>query len=168
MESGAAERWPLRGDCGTCGVRSTAPDRWGCLLRRAGGCWPRGARRPSFPFPLGRHPPRVALRGLSEGLGAARLRCGEQVGRRQPPAFGAGGGGWRVSGCPWAWIFTRLPEVLPVCSSLSFHLPSPLLPPAPWWRPPWVRRAGDQRLLVLKSRPKPTWCCGEAGRGRLL
>lgn len=137
MGSGAAARWPPRGGLSDLRVPGTTPDRWGFLPRRAGGCEPRRADRPSFPFPLGRHPPgspcgAPARRGWarSRGLATSRAPHSAAAGSR----WGVGSrlhleqGGWRVSGCQWAWICMRLQEVLPVCSSLSFHLPSPLLP----------------------------------------
>lgn len=91
---------------------------------------------PLRPLPARPPPARVALRGARRGW--ARSRASPPPGRRTRQLRGAGGasaaacnleqGGWQVSGCQWAGIFMRLQEVLPVCSSLSFHLSFPVLP----------------------------------------
>lgn len=94
-------------------------------------------RPPSLPFRPGHRPPALPRpRRLSGAALPPQLResrwgvhsrlLGEQ-------------GSWQVSGSRWAWISMRLhhfggkkttvpEEVLLVCSSLSFHLPSSLFP----------------------------------------
>lgn len=113
--------------------------------------------------------PRASSR-LEAGRSAAA--AGQQVRHWQPPAFGAGELARERAPVDLDFCATTtlegkkghcLQEVLPVCSSLSFHLPSPLFfcllsLPAPSPRVgghPWSERpggvGGGQRLPVLKS-----------------
>lgn len=91
--------------------------------------------------------------------------------RRWPLEFGAGdlatervpvGLDFYVTPVLWREKKATVPkEVLLVCSSLSFHLPSPLfpcphalpLPPAPLEEATLRPGSQGQRLLVLKSQP---------------
>lgn len=187
-EAGLPSAGLCAGGCRTCGSRAQRLTGGAFFCAgRAGASLAGPVAHPSPSRSAAALPGRLAggrgverVGGRSEGLGelpglatsraphsaAAGSRWG--VGSR----LHLGQGGWRVSGCQWAWISMRLQEVLPVCSSLSFHLPSPLLPrPPPACTPVEATLGpdgGGRRLLVLKSRPQPTWCCGKAGRGRLL